>query len=416
VRPFEEILSSVIRSEHPTPRPLAEGECRSFTGAQCTLCHAGALDYPTEVKYKNAALQRFWQTLAVPVPLDPLVPAPLGRNYRTTTKRRAFMRRGSVHLGLISPAEDGRLEPFPVVRCAIEPSTHCAIYNHLQEKLVKPHARSLAGALSYVVIKGNYNEQAVIFNVREMSAGVVHAANTVSRNLTRHFPSVIGLFLYHDSTNARYYMGARRRQPRTSLKKLFGKGEVFHRVLGRSFLFSPLSFSQVNLAMLDTFIRAAGDLLRPSREETLFDLYCGYGLFGLCLTDQVKKVVGVEASPASVAAAGANARRQKAANARFVLSDITGETIGRIMRDARAGDLVILDPPRSGTAAGVIECIAARRPSRVLHIFCEIDLIQKELARWQASGYHPVQAVPCDMFPGTASIETLVLLEPSKRS
>ena len=94
-------------------------------------------------------------------------------------------------------------------------------------------------------------------------------------------------------------------------------------------------------------------------------------------------------------------------------SDISGQTIGRVMRDAAPGDAVILDPPRGGTAPGVIEGIAARAPARVVHVFCNIEGIAGELSRWASHGYAARQAVPFDLFPGTASVEVMVLLTPA---
>ncbi len=60
----------------------------------------------------------------------------------------------------------------------------------------------------------------------------------------------------------------------------------------------------------------------------------------------------------------------------------------------------------------MIEAIAARRPSKVLHIFCNSDLIVPDLSRWKTAGYRAQRAVPLDMFPGTPEVETLVLLRP----
>ncbi|MBP1679083.1 MAG: tRNA (uracil-5-)-methyltransferase family protein, partial [Bacteroidetes bacterium] len=66
-----------------------------------------------------------------------------------------------------------------------------------------------------------------------------------------------------------------------------------------------------------------------------------------------------------------------------------------------------------GTAPGVIEGIAAKKPARVVHIFCNIDGIAGELQRWAARGYAAQRAIPYDLFPGTASVEIMILLTPA---
>lgn len=409
---FEEVLSATITAAQVSPRQLDEGECQTPTGQRCRLCHAVNLEYDAEAALKNEALQKFWKALRVSCRLEPLVRSPLGRDYRTTTKRRVFPLRDSVRLGLISPNEEGELKPFPVMRCAIEPSAHGNIYKHIQESISKPYAKKLAKALNHVVIKGNYSEQSIIFNVDDLSPEAIHAANTLSKSLTKNNVSIIGVFMYEDSSSPGYYLGSKSPDSRPKFKKLFGKPEIFHRTMGRSFLFSPLSFSQINQAILERMIQTAEHLLQPTKKSTLFDLYCGYGVFALCLSGSVDSVVAVEVSPPSVESAIANAKRQKVSNVRFIRSDVNDESLERIMSGARKDDVVLLDPPRKGTSAGVIECIAAKHPRRVLHIFCEIDSIAKELKRWDKNGYKPARAVPFDMFPGTATMETMVLFEP----
>lgn len=410
---YKEILASAIAAANLPSRALDVGECQSPTGQRCSLCYAVRLSYADEARLKDEELQRVWKDWRFTAELARLVRSPLGRGYRTTTKRRVFPYRDTVCLGLIAPSEEGEMRPFPVVRCVIEPQEHCAIFHHVQESFVKPYAKKLARATSYVVIKGTSAEQTLIFNVKDISPELVRSANTLSKSLTRSFPSIIGIFLYADTSSPQYYLGRQRGRSRTSFRKLYGKSEVYHRVLGRSFLYSPLSFSQVNQSILERVIREAQALLQPKNDAKLYDLYCGYGLFALCLAGNVREVIGVESSSASIASAFANARRQRVNNARFLLSDINQETIGRIMTAAQPGDAVILDPPRKGTAEGVIEFIAATRPARVVHIFCAVDLMPKELKRWERAGYTVVCAVPFDMFPGTPEVEILVLLEPA---
>jgi 23S rRNA (uracil1939-C5)-methyltransferase len=124
----------------------------------------------------------------------------------------------------------------------------------------------------------------------------------------------------------------------------------------------------------------------------------------------VQRVVGVEISAASIESAIANARRNGVSNVRFIRNDITPSSLSSIMRLISPSDLVLLDPPRGGTGEGVIEYIAAKRPGEVLHIFCNVDLIPAEIARWRASGYRLSRALPFDMFPGTSVIEVMGLL------
>jgi tRNA/tmRNA/rRNA uracil-C5-methylase (TrmA/RlmC/RlmD family) len=60
--------------------------------------------------------------------------------------------------------------------------------------------------------------------------------------------------------------------------------------------------------------------------------------------------------------------------------------------------------------------VAARRPERALHIFCNIDLMSAEVGRWENMGYQGVNALPFDLFPGTSSVEIMILFQPQNEA
>ena len=153
-------------------------------------------------------------------------------------------------------------------------------------------------------------------------------------------------------------------------------------------------------------------MLDPQPAGSLFDLYCGYGLFSLCLASRANKIVGVELSHEAIDAARINASRLHVPNAQFHQAAIDAESAARLLQHMRTEDMVILDPPRGGTAQGVIECIAAKSPAKVLHLFCNLEVMPGELARWGACGYEVSAVTSFDMFPGTPSVEVMVLLRP----
>jgi len=409
---FEEFLAAELRIASAPPRPLARGECQSPSGRRCGLCYAMTLEYAVESAGRDRAAGAFWKSLGTPAPCAPLVRSPRGRQYRTVSKRKAYHGRSGLRLCFVGPADNPPPGGIAVETCAIEPSGHAPIYRVIEEVLLLPLSAPLREALLYAVIKGNYREQTVILNVAQITPALVRSANTLSRALTKRLGEAIaGVFLFEGDAEARYYLLAREKSRVAEARKLFGRKELFVRVDGRSFLYPPLSFSQVNESLLDQFVAGARELLAPARAQTLYDLYCGYGVFALSLAPAVHAVLGVEAAHLSVAAAVANARRQHAAHARFIRAVINEDTIGKLLQKSPPRSLVLLDPPRGGTAEGVIEAIAERHPARVLHIFCNMEILRGELQRWDRAGYAPTRAVPFDMFPGTADLEMMVLLE-----
>jgi tRNA/tmRNA/rRNA uracil-C5-methylase (TrmA/RlmC/RlmD family) len=284
------------------------------------------------------------------------------------------------------------------------------VYARVQKYLDTSKDRHLADALNYVVVKGSYTELTVILNVNTLELAVLKKINALSKTLTGSVKEVTGVFLYCDEKRSRYYLSSGEGEEH-SFRRVFGKKEIYQKILGKSFLYSPLSFSQINQSMVEEMVGRVESMIQLQREMHLYDLYCGYGLFALSLAGKVASVTGVELSSASVEAAKSNAIRQHEQHVRFLRRDITQDSMEALLQKAPQRFSVILDPPRGGTVQGVIEAIGARHPEGAVHIFCDIDLIPLELARWQKAGFHPRQAVALDMFPGTDEVEVVVALQ-----
>jgi len=409
---FAELLRQRITRAAVAPRPLPPGECRSRNGRLCRLCNASALTYDAELPLKEGALQTFWRA-AWPdgPPLAPLLPSPQGRAYRTVSKRKVFQEGRRRFLGLIDPEEPRAQGGLDVQVCAIEPPVHGVIFAACAAQLNRPHTETLSAHLRYVIVRGGADAPAVILSVDTIGPGLVREANTVSRALTRAVPRLTGVFLFEDASDGRYYLGSGVATSPRMFRKLFGAQDVSLTINGHRLAFHPLAFSQVNTEAATIMLRTAGELLRPERDHRLLDLYSGYGLFALTLAPRVSQATGIESSPHSVSAAIANARARGLRHVRFHRGGVTAESLHRFAGAPGPAELVILDPPRGGTEPGVIEAIAERHPLRVLHVFCNTEVIVRELERWKAGGYTTTAAVPVDMFPGTAAVEILTLLE-----
>ncbi len=409
-------FSEALRTEasHLPLRALHNNECRTPQGKRCELCSASRTGYDVEWTVKANALQRFWQEQQLPGSLSPLVISPKGRNYRTVSKRKIFLSKGKPTLGLLG-MDESRSNTFGIEigECVIEPKGHALVYAAAASYIAKNEHSDIAEFLTYVIVKGSQDELTVILNTASYSPHDRQMFTSFSKYLTKHVPAVVGVFVFVDPERSKYYLSgnaAAKKKRQLVLHKLFGNAALFHAVGSKKFLYSPLSFSQINHSILEEFTSKAGSLLQLDKKDHLYDLYCGYGLFSLCLAEQVQAVTGVEMSRDSITDAAANAKRQRASQCRFIASDITDEALPRFMKHHGDAVKVLLDPPRSGTKPGVIEAIAEFSPARVVHIFCNIDILAAELKRWDDSGYALAEAVPFDMFPGTDDVEIMVCL------
>lgn len=164
---------------------------------------------------------------------------------------------------------------------------------------------------------------------------------------------------------------------------------------------SGAAFLQVNRdaarGLEEHVVSLAGDVAGAR----VVDAYCGVGLHARRLARAGARVVGIELDPQAVAAA----RAAQLAEATFLEG-----TVEAMLPDALPADLVILNPPRAGVAEQVTEALRSTPPPRMLYVSCNPATLARDLKRLGAE--FQISSVRCfDLFPQTAHVETVVLLE-----
>ena len=400
VASFGELLGSLVPASSKRPPP-------NTTWQGAPLAH---LEYKRELELKNRALEMFWQRHQLPGTPEPIRGSPLPRHYRTTSKRRAAWRRGTLFLHMAGTKPGEQQQPF--LASPLEPESHGRIYRFLRAKISEPPFRMVAGHLNHLIIRGSHAEQAVIFNVDTFNGPLVRKLKLLAGHLQNMEEPIAAAFAYPDPSASPYYLEARQSPELPDLKRLFGRQRLMVEHHGHRFLFHPTSFSQVNESIVPLMLQEVHSLLAPEQGERLLDLYCGYGLFSHYLATEYKQVVGVEAEGPSIDAARANKKLNPGGDrVRFRAGQITSESLEDLLPAPLPGkEAILLDPPRQGPKEEVIPSLARRDPGKVLHIHCNADLLPQSVQKWAKQGYHPLRAVPMDMFPGTTGIEILLAL------
>lgn len=361
--------------------------------------------YCDEVSAKDRALGELCRRLDFPVIPESLQASPLPRGYRTTSRRRVRRHGRAVQLELDRNAGSTDLEP----------KSHLAIYERAQQVLNRPTMSLLARDLNHVIVRGSYSELAVIFNVRGLDGAKVRRLRTAVDEL-RSLPVPLACaYAFVDPTGSDYYLEIERPKQQLTWKTLLGADHLRLRVRDRTLRYHPTAFCQINESLVPAMVDTAERLLAPVGHERLLDLYCGFGLFGLCLADRVASVRGLDWEGEAIRSAQDNAKRDpQPRRLSYRAAAITVQALHDLPPPkATAEEIILLDPPRSGTAEGVIETLAERHPRRVVHVLCNIDRLEPEVTQWQRCGYAPVTLSALDMFPGTPHLELMVKLEPA---
>ncbi|MDA3625388.1 TRAM domain-containing protein [Saccharopolyspora sp. WRP15-2] len=202
----------------------------------------------------------------------------------------------------------------------------------------------------------------------------------------------------------------KRRHARPVARSVRG-GEVAHEsAAGRSFDVSVQGFWQVHKAAPDVFSETVAQLAAVPSGGVAWDLYGGVGLFAAVLAEQAGptgEVLLVESSKRAVEDAVANLRDlpQVAFRAGTVERVLTDE-------DLPTPDVVVLDPPRKGAGRAVVDAVASREPSRIVHIACDPAALARDVSLYAEHGYRLSDLRAFDAFPMTHHIECIALLEP----
>ncbi len=185
---------------------------------------------------------------------------------------------------------------------------------------------------------------------------------------------------------------------------LRGTAVVQEHAAGRRFDVDADGFWQVHPRAADVLTEAVLRGLDPQPGESAVDLYCGVGLFAAVLDDAGCSVLGIEGSRTAIAHA-----RRNVIGARFIAGAVEAHTASFPTK----ADLVVLDPPRRGAGAGVVQRIAGLRPRAIAYVACDPSALARDLATFSATGYEPDSIEAFDLFPMTHHVECVAILRPS---
>lgn len=188
-------------------------------------------------------------------------------------------------------------------------------------------------------------------------------------------------------------------------------GLIYYEEEGLSLRAYPGLFCQVNWPANELLVKhvlqAAGE---PWGQEKALDLYAGSGNFALPLSAREWGVLAVEGDPQAVKA-GRELAREMGLDGGVVFSrGQAGRELGSQVRAGESCDLAVLDPPRAG-AKGLMKDLAALKPQRVIYISCHAAALARDADQLVEAGYRMTDLCVIDMFPQTAHLESILVLE-----
>jgi len=267
--------------------------------------------------------------------------------------------------------------------------------------------RSRSGLLRHLVLRKSWASGEILASVVTTAEDPERMASWAEDLLARH-PELTTLVQVVNPGVAMVASG--------TLARVFrGTGRIVERLDGLDFSISAESFFQTNTPQAERLVELVRTWGAPRPGDTVFDLYCGCGVFALSLARAAGagSVVGFELVGAAVEDARANAGRNGLQDVRFVAGDLALTLVPEqlALRGLGAPAVVVVDPPRAGLHARVVDSLRVLAPRRIVYVSCNPQAAVRDLELLGVGGLRVRRVQPVDLFPHTPHLECVFLLE-----
>lgn len=166
----------------------------------------------------------------------------------------------------------------------------------------------------------------------------------------------------------------------------------------------PQSFFQTNPQVAAALYAEARDWVQALSLDSIWDLFCGVGGFGLHCASPEMTLTGIEIEPAAIACARRSAQELGLSKVHFQALDSTRFATA----EGQVPQLVLVNPPRRGIGAELCGYLNRMAPSYILYSSCSAQTMVKDMAL--LADYRIERIRLFDMFPHTEHYEVLTLL------
>lgn len=387
----------IVKIHNPSPERM-EPEC-PYAG-KCGGCAYRHLTYPEELWAKR---QRVQDALTRIGGLDLTVEEILGAKNPEHYRNKSQYPVGAD--GSIGFFQARTHKVVPIRRCLIQTEaadrTAQAVGEWMRRYKISAYDETTGkGLVRHVCVRVNRKGESLCCVV--VNGNKVPREPELAAYVTAAVSHTVGVLLNSNTRRGNVILGDKYRT-------LFGRNYLMDTLCGLEFKLSMPSFYQVNRDQAEVLYGKALEFAGLTGNETVLDLYCGIGTITLCLAKAAKRVIGAEIVPPAIRDAKENALRNHIENAEFFCGD-AADIAAKLESDGLRPDVVTVDPPRKGLAPEVIASVAAMGPEKVVYVSCDPATLGRDVKIFREFGYEAKRAAAVDMFPGTAHVETVVLL------
>lgn len=217
------------------------------------------------------------------------------------------------------------------------------------------------------------------------------------------FPQITCLQYTHNDKGNDTFFGL-------DIKTFYGRDHILEEMEGLKFKISAKSFYQTNSDQAYELYKISRDFAGLTGDELVYDLYTGTGTIANFVAKQAKKVIGVEYVEDAIKDAIENSKSNNIGNTLFFAGDMKLVLDEAFIQTHGKPDVIITDPPRAGMEEPVVQVILKASPKKIVYVSCNPSTQARDIALLSVN-YKVVKSRAVDMFPQTAHVENVTLLE-----
>lgn len=381
-----------------------EVDCNTYK--RCGGCNLRHVKYEETLKMKQNAVQSLVnKTLKNKLQIKETVGMENPLHYRNKAQYPiGINKKGEPVIGVFANRTH---EVIPIDNCLIQnkKSEEIAkfIIEFIKEKNISIYDEKTGkGLVRHIVTKVGI-KTGEIMCVIVINGHKIPNENELVENLKTRYPEIKAIVKNINMKNTNVILGQEN-------INLYGNGYI-EDILGEyKFQISPLSFYQVNPVQAEKLYNLGVSMAEITKNDVVFDLYCGIGTISLFMSKFAKKVYGIEIIEEAVKMAKENAQNNNVSNTEFFTGDVEIVLDDLINNKGIKADVVMFDPPRKGLDKKSIDNILNIRPKKIVYISCNPATLIRDLADFE-NEYDIKTIIPVDMFPFTSHIECCSVLQ-----
>ena len=369
---------------------------------KCGGCQLLHMDYGAQLNFKKEQVSKLLKPYGK---LEGIIGMEHPEHYRHKV-HAAFGRdrRGNIISGVY---KEGTHLIVPVENCLLENEKADAIIQTIRKLLksfkIKTYDEDTGyGLLRHVLVRTGYHTGQIMV-VLVLGSPIMPSKNNFVKALRKEHPEITTVVVNVNDKRTSMVLGEKQ-------QVIYGPGYIEDELCGMTFKISPKSFYQVNPPQAQKLYEKAVEYAGLTGKETVLDAYCGTGTIGIIAAERAGKVLGVELSRDGVRDAVNNAKQNKVSNISFYQAD-AGEFMEKAAARGEKIDVVLMDPPRTGSSERFLQAVTTVKPSRIVYVSCNPQTLARDLKYLCNHGYRAKKAAAVDMFPFTDDTETVCLLD-----